>query len=414
MFKRKVWYYDRANSEELNRLIDTENWDFIDSTDIDDACERFTFKLSVIMSRCIPSKEVTIRPNDRPWYDSKIRRFSRHRDRLKKLVIKHGRQTDWIKYKMIRNKVNNFIKEAKQRYLTNIDETLSNSRNECPKTFWKHIRTLVNRNKKCDTLPILRTTENGHEYFHCTDEKKAECLNLFFSSISTVNDTNANLPPFVSITNIRLTHIAISAEEIVNIISNLNTNKAVGPDLISHKLLKMAKYNISKPLTKLFNKSLTDTKFPCKWKECIVNPLFKKGDKSSVSNYRPISLLSCLGKLMERCVYKHVYNYFFSNRLIYEKQSGFLKGHSTVHQLLEIYHQVVSSLDAKQSTCMAFCDISKAFDRVWYKGLIFKLRQLGISDSLLDWFSDYLSSRKQSVMVKTARSRSRPINAGVP
>ena len=117
---------------------------------------------------------------------------------------------------------------------------------------------------------------------------------------------------------------------------------------------------------------------------------------------------------MQRCVYKQVYNYLFFNLLIYEKQSGFLKGHSTVHQLLEIYHQVVSSLDAKQSTCMVFCDISKAFYRVWHKGLIFKLRQLGISDSLLDWFNDYLSSRKQSVMVKTARSRSRPINAGVP
>ena len=243
---------------------------------------------------------------------------------------------------------------------------------------------MVNRNKKCDTLPILRTTENGHKYFHCTDEEKAECLNLFFSSISTVNDTNAKLPPFVSITNSRLTHIAISTEEIVNITSNLNTNKAFGPDLISHKLLTLAKYSISKPLTKLFNKSLTDKKFPCKWKEYIVKPLFKKGDKSSVSNYRPISLLSCLGKLMERCVYKHVYYYLFSNRLIYEKHTDFLKGHSTVHQLLQIYHQVVSSLDAKQSTSMVFYDISKAFDRVWYKGLIFKLRQLGISDSLLD------------------------------
>ena len=108
------------------------------------------------------------------------------------------------------------------------------------------------------------------------------------------------------------------------------------------------------------------------------------------------------------------YNCLFSNRLIYEKQSGFLTGHATVYQLLEIYHQVVCSLDAKQSTCMVFCDISKAFDRVWHKGLIFKLRQLGITGSLLHWFQDYLSFRKQSVIVKTARSRTRSINAGVP
>ena len=102
-------------------------------------------------------------------------------------------------------------------------------------------------------------------------------------------------------------------------------------------------------------------------------PLFKKGDKSCVSNYRPISLPSCVGKLMERFVYKYMYNFFVSNDIIYQKQSGFLKGHSTVHQLIAIYHQVVSSLDCYQNTCMVFCDISKAFDRVWHKGLLFKI-----------------------------------------
>ena len=117
---------------------------------------------------------------------------------------------------------------------------------------------------------------------------------------------------------------------------------------------------------------------------------------------------------MERCVNKHVYNYFFSNRLLYNKQSGFLRGHSTVHQLLEIYHQVVTSLDARKNTCMVFCDISKAFDRVWHRDLIYKLRQLGVIGHLLVWFTDYLTSREQSVIVKTAKSRSRSLNAGVP
>ena len=133
-----------------------------------------------------------------------------------------------------------------------------------------------------------------------------------------------------------------------------------------------------------------------------------------VSNYRPISLLSCLGKLMERCVYKHVYNYLHFNDLLYKKQSGFLRGHSTVYQLLDIYQQVVSSLDSKQNLCMVFCDISKAFDRVWHRGLVFKLRQHGISGPLLNWFVNYLEGRKQSVVVNSVRSRSLSVNAGVP
>ena len=103
--------------------------------------------------------------------------------------------------------------------------------------------------------------------------------------------------------------IDITRQQIEDIISTLEVNKAAGPDLISHKLLKNIKQSISKPLQILFNMSLLDQTFPQKWKHSLVNPLFKKGDKSLACNYRPISLLSCVGKLMERCIYKHLYNH---------------------------------------------------------------------------------------------------------
>ena len=210
--------------------------------------------------------------------------------------------------------------------------------------------------KKSDQVPILKSFEKDVEVLHYTDEDKAECLNKYFSSISNGDDSNVFLPRFEWKTVSRLDHIEIFSYEIENIISTLNVNKAVGSDLISHKVLKNIKSSVARPLCKLFNKSLHDQTFPLKWKESIVNPLFKKGDKSLANNYRPISLLSCVGKLMERCVYKYVYNYFYSNRLLYNKQSGFLKGHSTVHQLLEIYHQVVSSLDSRQNLwCFVIC-----------------------------------------------------------
>ena len=125
----------------------------------------------------------------------------------------------------------------------------------------------------------------------------------------------------------------------------------------------------------------------------MVMPLFKKGDANTPSNYRPISLLSCLGKLMERVVYKHLYNHFVSHNLIYCKQSGFLRGHSTVFQLIDIFDQIARSLDDKTVTCMVFCDISKAFDRVWHQGLLFKLKENGISGNLLKWIESYLSNQ---------------------
>jgi hypothetical protein len=105
---------------------------------------------------------------------------------------------------------------------------------------------------------------------------------------------------------------------------------------------------------------------------------------------------------MERVIYKHMYNVFVANNLIYKLQSGFLKGHSTVHQLIDIYHQVCSGIDAGQLTCMVFCDVSKAFDRVWIRGLLFKLRQNGVNDNILKWVESYLTGRKQQVFVVQA------------
>ena len=94
-----------------------------------------------------------------------------------------------------------------------------------------------------------------------------------------------------------------------------------------------------------------------------------------------------------------MYNYLIANNLIYEKQAGFLTGHSTVFQLIDLYHQIAQSFDSKTHTCVIFCDISKAFDRVWHKGLLFKLQQLGIADQLLKWISNYLEDRQQRVLL---------------
>ena len=121
-------------------------------------------------------------------------------------------------------------------------------------------------------------------------------------------------------------------------------------------------------------------------------PLFKKGDRSISSNYRPVSLLSNIGKIQERIVFKHV-----SNNLLFKYQSGFRPSHSTTFQLIEIFHHICQSFDEKQYSCMVFCDISKASDKVWHRGLLFKLRQNGIKGNLLAWISNYLSSRKQNL-----------------
>ena len=147
---------------------------------------------------------------------------------------------------------------------------------------------------------------------------------------------------------------------------------------------------------------------------CAYQMIPKKGDNSDPSNFRPVSLLSNVGKLQERIVFKHIYNFLHENDLLYKYQSGFLPNHSTTFQLIDIYHHICQTFDSNQFSSMVFLDVSKAFDRVWHKGLIFKLKQNGIDGELLEWISDYLSDRKQKVVIRNASSSLLSVKAGVP
>ncbi len=117
---------------------------------------------------------------------------------------------------------------------------------------------------------------------------------------------------------------------------------------------------------------------------------------------------------MERCIHKVLYNYLIDNTILTTLQSGFKKGDSTVNQLSYLYNDICKALDEGKEVRAVFCDISKAFDRVWHRGLIFKLSSIGINGRLLQWFSSYLSRRKQRVVYANASSQWSEINAGVP
>jgi hypothetical protein len=184
-----------------------------------------------------------------------------------------------------------------------------------------------------------------------------------------LEDANVPLPDIEPKTDNFLRDIVITTEEIVDIIRIINPNKASGPDIISHKMLKICPEKIAAPLQIILNKSLLQCKYPTSWKIAHVIAIFKKGDKSFPFNYRPISLISCVGKIMERVIYKYVFNHLQRNKLIYEYQSGFLPKYSTVHQLLEMYNCILNSLEKKEISCFVFCDFSKAFDKVWHKGV---------------------------------------------
>lgn len=179
-------------------------------------------------------------------------------------------------------------------------------------------------------------------------------------------------------------------------------------------LLKQASSELAYPLTKLFNLSLQSSTVPNQWKIANVTPVYKKGSANTVSNYRPISLLSVLGKCMERCIFKYLYNFLHSNNILTPSQSGFRPNDSTVNQLLSISSDFYRAINQGKEIRVVFFDISKAFDKVWHKGLLYKLSNLGIRGNLLKWFHSYLHNRKQCVVINGTKSYLKNVQAGVP
>ena len=154
--------------------------------------------------------------------------------------------------------------------------------------------------------------------------------------------------------------------------------------------------------------------FPSRWKMANVVPAYKRDDKQNVKNYRPVSFLPIFGKVFERLIYNEMFSFFIENDSISANQSGFKQGDSCINQLLSITHEIYQSLDQGYEVRGVFLDISKAFDKVWHKGLLFKLKQNGINGHLLKILENFLNERKQRVVLNGQTSSWCNVLTGVP
>ena len=206
------------------------------------------------------------------------------------------------------------------------------------------------------------------------DLSKATILNNDFATqtqLDTKDKQIPDIPPSPHIPNISEVHV--TEPEVLKILNSLHINKSSGPDKIPNKLLKMTAILIAKPLATLFNKSLRLGIFPSSWKKACITPIFKqKGSSSDPHNYRPISLLPNLSKILEKLVFNKIYAHLTENKLLSEKQSGYRPGHSTQLQLLYLSHQLYSALNKNHNFSAIFLDISKYFDKIWHQTLLAK------------------------------------------
>ena len=206
----------------------------------------------------------------------------------------------------------------------------------------------------------------------------------------------------------------VSHKEIEDIISTLDSSKSIGPFSIPINLLKFLKLHISHPLTKLVNKSFLKGVLPSRLKISKVIPLLKQGDPNITSNYRPISLLPIFSKLYEKLMYKRLYSFVTSNKVIHPFQFGFQENHSVDHALISITEAIRNTLDDRKYGCGVFIDLQKAFDAVNHDILRSKLEHYGIKGTPLMWFQSFLSNRYKYVSINGENSNLMKITCGVP
>ena len=166
----------------------------------------------------------------------------------------------------------------------------------------------------------------------------------------------------------------------------------------------------------IFESCIQQGSFPETWKRANVVPIHKKNSKNLKENYRLISLLPIFGKIFEKLIFDNLYQHLDENGLLNPNQSGFRSGDSSINQLLSIVHTISAAFDCNPTLDVrsVFLDISKAFDRVWHKDLIYKLRRFGVSGNLLSLIQNFLANRKQRTLLNSKTSNWGTISAGVP
>ena len=364
------------------------------------------------MDKHAPRKQKRISKKRAPWITKRLLNKMHRRDLIKKKAISSNDHDMWEQFKCARNQANNAIKQAKKRYFSdNLKVSKGNSR----KT-WNLINELTSRNTSKSTN-ILEIQVDNRTISSPGD--MAEAFNGHFTNIGQVlaqevPAAEVNPEFYLSHTD-KAFHLKTPSLDVVfNLLRNIDEKKATGLDMIPSKLLKMAAGIVTPSLTAIFTKSITTGIYPTEWKMARVTPVFKKGDKSDLNNYRPISVIPAVSKVFEKIVYDQLYQYLNENQLLSSCQSGFRSLHSTLTALLEATNSWSVNIDNGFLNGVVFIDLKKAFDTIDHEIILRKLSYFGADQATAKWFQSYLSNRTQRCNVNGNLSTASTVTCGVP
>ncbi len=397
--------YRKADYSPLNSELVTKNWPslFQNCASINEMWTVFLSVLTAVVNFHIPQR-TTINTH-KSKISFKVKRLCRKAWRLfrnYKKKLENGSAD-------IDNSYDKYLSAArlaqseKRKELYKFEENIILANNSG--ALWNHIKS--NMSYKSGIPCILGS--NGSIISDIPE--KAERFNEYFSSVFTKD--NGICPQWnIPFTDKRLSVIDFSPETVWSKLKNLSIKTSAGPDHLPTILMKKLSLVLAEPLSIIFTHSFINSELPNHWKLAHVLPFFKKGDNNLASNYRPISLTCVSCRVMESIIADAIMDHM--SEFLFKGQHGFRGKRSTVSQLLETLNDWMSDLNAGNWVDVLYIDFTKAFDIVSHPKLLSKLECYGISGLLLQWIREFLSDRRQTVIVEDSQADFRDVPSGVP
>lgn len=402
-FKTKMLFY-KCDYNVLNEYLLKQDWSFISSAiNIQNIIEIFYQTLNSAISIHVPCKVINKQYKYPPWYNSAIINIIKEKNKYHRLWKKYNNPIDYDSFSLLRSRLKKQVQKGYQRYIEASQAQIKIN----PKLLWTYINA---KRANVSNYPA-EMQYKSHKF--CNEMDICNAFNNFFQenfSPPLVQYNLSKISNVCCIDNISSVHIAI--DDMKKLLKSLDCSKGAGSDCIPPIFFAKTTQSLADPLCRIFNICFDIGYFPEVWKTANIVPIHKKGTKLLIDNYRPISILNVLSKVMERIVHNNIYPLIVSN--VPSQQHGFIKGRSTNTNLGIFVSDVFEGMNDGCQVDVVYTDFSKAFDRVDHVILLYKLQVLGIHGNLLRWMESYLRNRSQAVVMAGHRSDYVSVPSGVP
>ena len=400
--------YSKLKPEKFVQEINDHDWtEVLNCRDSDMAWTKFQNDFLNILHNHAPLKTFSDREDRQPWVSTEYLESCNERDDLQKIAKNTKQPFDIFLANRARNRTTSLKRELKRLFFqSSIEEANGDS-----KKLWKALKRLLANSTKKDNINSIN---NKTEPIEIASEINEYFINIGPNLASEIGQSAIDLD-FSNIPNVPFLHLThTNQNEVEKLMFQISDSKATGNDGIPIRFLKMTSHISSPIIAHIINLTIDTGIIPEGWKEATITPLYKDGDKNSAANYRPISILPAVSKIMERVIHQQVHFHLNQHNLLSEAQFGFRKNHSTCTCILKLLDDIYSNMEMGKLTGVVFLDLKKAFDTVDHNIMINKLNKFNIDEQAREWFRNYLSGRKQSVKYHGTQSAPLLIQCGVP